>query len=168
MGQQWLNSLGGAKEGGAARKGRGFKAPARAKPPPAMSPREPRRDGAEIAPSSREDLKDKGPATGEVLTRTRTRNRTRTRTRTRIRTRTLTRTLAPSSNSNPNPNPSPSPNPNPYANQVRAPERLLLTEAAEEALREEIGSAESAHAVRDLGEKWGELGEIGPEPLPSP
>ena len=66
-GQQWLNSLGGAKEGGAARKGRGFKAPARAKPPPAMSPREPRRDGAEIAPSSREDLKDKGPATGEVL-----------------------------------------------------------------------------------------------------
>ena len=51
---------------------------------------------------------------------------------------------------------------------MRAPERLLLTEAAEEALREEIGSAESAHAVRDLGEIWGELGEIGPEPLPSP
>ena len=94
-GQQWLNSLqGGAKEGGAARKGRGFKAPARAKPPPAMSPREPRRDGAEIAPSSREDLKDKGRATGEVLTRTRTRIRTRTRTRTRIRTRTLTLTRA--------------------------------------------------------------------------
>ena len=66
------------------------------------------------------------------------------------------------------PTPSPSPNPNPYPNQVRAPERLLLTEAAEEARREEIGSAESAHAVRDLGEIWGELGEIGPEPLPSP
>ena len=78
-GQQWLNSL-GAKEGGAARKGRGFKAPARAKPPPAMSPREPRRDGAEIAPSSREDLKDKAPATGEVLTRTRTRTPTPTPT----------------------------------------------------------------------------------------
>ena len=93
-GQQWLNSLGGAKEGGAARKGRGFKAPARAKPPPAMSPREPRRDGAEIAPSSREDLKDKAPAKGEVLTRARTRIRTPTPTRTRIPTRTLTLTRA--------------------------------------------------------------------------
>ena len=77
-----------------------------------------------------------------------------------------TRTVRP--NPNPNPNPNPSPNPNPYPNQVRAPERLLLTEAAEEALREEIGSAESAHAVRDLGEIWGEFGEIGPGPLPSP
>ena len=51
---------------------------------------------------------------------------------------------------------------------MRAPERLLLTEAAEEALREEIGSAESAHAVRDPGEIWGESGEIGAEALPSP
>ena len=93
-GQQWLNSLGGAKEGGAARKGRGFKAPARAKPPPAMSPREPRRDGAETAPSSREDLKDKAPATGEVLTRTRTRTPTRTRIPTLAQALALTLTLA--------------------------------------------------------------------------
>ena len=42
---------------------------------------------------------------------------------------------------------------------MRAPERLLLTEAAEEALRDEIGSAESAHAVaaarlRSLARSW--------------
>ena len=50
-GQQWLSSLqGGAKDGGAARKGRGFKPPSRAKPLPAKSPRELRQDGAEIAP----------------------------------------------------------------------------------------------------------------------